>query len=193
MIDLKALYFEWLLTRIDPDGVLEGVAYVGDLLHNVEFKRRIGNDINRAAAGIDLRTEFLTQFSDVDIGPRLSNDLMAQPCSWFEMILALSTALDYMYDGGVEGRLRELITNLGLSKLLSFKSKRTADQWEQDLSLVVLVTLRVDESTFRPNGYGGLFPLRGTDHIDQRRIEIWDQHAAYFNERFEGVLWTSTS
>lgn len=188
MIDLDVLYFEWLLTCLDPDGVLEGVAYVGDLLHNCEFTRRVGNDVNRAIDGANLRKEFLSQFADANFDAHVTNELMMKECSWFEMLVALSRHLDFTYDGGVENRFIELITNLALDPMLQYGPGRPEHMREYDQRFVDVVTDDVDNNRFDKDGHGGLFPLAKNDHPDQRLVEIWDQHAAYFRERLEGVL-----
>lgn len=189
MLDLEDLYFEWLLTCLDPEGVTEEVAYVCGLLHRSYFKRRVGNDINRAVDGADLRKEFMQQFEDSNFDLRDIQDLMMMECTWFEMLVALSIHLDFLYEGGVEGRFTELITNLGLDSLLTASHRHSR---EEDQQYVDRVTDDVDNNHFDQHGHGGLFPLKTPGHPDQRGVEIWDQHAAYFRERLEGVLWTST-
>ena len=188
MIDLEALYFEWLLNCLEPGGVLEGVAYVGDLLHNCEFSRRVGNDINRAVDGANLRKEFMSRFAEADFDPHVTNDLMMSECSWFEMLVALSRHLDYTYDGGVENRFIELITNLTLDPMLAHGPSRPDHMREYDQKFVDVATSKVDKNQFDKNGHGGLFPLSRPGYPDQRRVEIWDQCGAYFHERLEGVL-----
>jgi hypothetical protein len=188
VINLDALYFEWLLTCLDPEGALEGVAYVGDLLHNCEFERRVGNDINRAIDGTELRKEFIAQYSEADIDPWLTNELMMTECSWFEMLVALCRHLDFTYDGGVEERFIELITNLTLDPMLQHGPSRSAHMREYDQRFVDVATHNVDTNNFDKNGHGGLFPLTRPGYPDQRRVEIWDQCGAYFHERLEGVL-----
>ena len=188
MIDVENLYFEWLLTYLDPDGVTEGVAYVGDLLHNCPFERRVGNDINRAIDGSNLRKAFMLQFSDADFDPHVTNNLMMRECSWFEMLIALAENLDYLYEGGVLGRFIELITNLELDPLVTSRPGRSNMIRNYDRRKVEIATADVDNNNFDRNGHGGLFPLSKDNHPDQRRVEIWDQHAAYFREKLEGVL-----
>lgn len=187
MIDLEDLYFEWLLGRLDPGGVTEEVAYLCGLLHNCEFNRRVGNDINRAIDGANLRKEFLADFDASNFAPHVTNDLMAQECSWFEMLVALSRGLDYLYDGGVGGRFDELVTNMGLDELAVHDPNRSASQVAKDQHRVDLVCHDIDESRFEKNGQGGIFPLTRARHQDQRVVELWDQAGAYFNERLEGV------
>lgn len=188
MIDLDDLYFEWLLTCLDPDGAREGVAYVADLLHNCDFTRRVGNDINRAVEGANLRKEFLSKFEEVDFDPHVTNELMMNECSWLEMLIALSRALDYLYEGGVEGRFIELVTNMTLDPMLYHGPGRSRYMREYDQRFVDVATDDINNSRFDKNGQGGLFPLTKANPVDQRRIEIWDQHSAYFREKLEGVL-----
>lgn len=192
MINLDQLYFEWLLTCLEPDGALEGSAYVGGLLHNCVFRRRVGNDINRAIDGANLRIEFMSQFHEADFDPHVTNDLMMQECSWFEMLVALSKALDYLYDGGVEGHFIELVTNLTLDPMLLDNPNRSESTSAYDQRFVSVATYNVDTNNFDRYGRGGLFPLIKPTHPDQRGVEIWDQQGAYFSERFEGILWPST-
>lgn len=193
MIDLDYLYYEWLLTRLDPDGVNEGLAYLCALLHRCTFSRRVGNDINRAVDGANLRKDFLVQMEEVDFDPRLETALLDMECTWLEMLIALSVSLDYLYDGGIEARFIELVTNLELDSILQLGGPSRSEMMEEyDQHLVDKVTSKVDRNRFNRNGRGGIFPLQNKDHPDQREVEIWDQHAAYFRERLEGVLWTST-
>lgn len=187
MINIDALYFKWLMSRFDDP--TPGLERVCGMLHENVFQRRVGNDVNRAIDGEALRKKFLDDYDDAGIDPRVTNDLSNQSCSWFEMLLALSESLDYLYELGVKEHFIELISNLGLLKLM-FRSSRY-DEIDQDL--VDAATNRVDFNLFDPDGQGGLFPLTKHDHPNQREVEIWDQHAAYFRERLEGVMWTSTS
>lgn len=193
MIDVDSVYFEWLLTQIDSEGVQEGVAHLCGLLHNCDFTRRVGRDFNRAQDGTELRQEFLRQFSDIRIDPHTSNAMMDVECSWLEMLIGLARRLDYLYDGGVESRFLEMIENMKLGPLMEWNPRRTRDAHIRDQERVDEVTDMINDSQFDEHGHGGLFPLQTPNHSDQRRAEIWEQHSAYFNERFEGVLWTSTN
>lgn len=189
MVDLEDLYFEWLLTCLDEDGVTAELAYLCGLLHHCDFLRRVGRDINRASEGANLRKEFLERFSDADFEPNVTNDLMDMECTWFEMLVALARDLDFLYDGGVEARFIEMITNLEMDGLLGYRHSPS----DEDQRFVDFVTDAVDHSYFDRDGHGGLFPLRQSDHPDQRKVEIWAQQGAYFREKLEGVLWTSTN
>lgn len=187
MIEIHDLYFKWLMAYLgEPSSAFQRLCRMLD--ENV-FQRRVGNDINRASDGIHLRRRFLEEYTEVDIDPRVSNEFLGLECSWLEMLIALSDRLDYLYDGGVKERFMELITNLGLLTILFTSVGETGrtiyDEVDQDL--VDAATSRVDNNLIDRNGLGGLFPLGGTNHQDQREVEIWSQHAAYFSERLEGV------
>lgn len=192
MIDLDVLYFKWLLSCLGPD-VADEVVYVADLLHNCPFLRRVGRDLNRAEDGANLRKEFFEEFADSDLDHRLTDEILMKECTWFEMLVALARHLDFLYEGGVEGRFIELVRNMGLQAQLQWIPRRTRAVREYDQRFVDAATNDIDNNRFDRNGVGGLFPLRRRNHPDQRKEEIWDQHAAYFRERLEGVLWTSTS
>lgn len=185
-------YFEWLLLELDPRGVSNGVVYVSSLLHNCTFRRRVGYDENRAVNGTILRREFL-ESEEGNYDPEEIEDLKAQECTWLEMLIALCRQLDFMYGGSVQGRFLELTGNMGLEPLFHpapYRSRRTE---EFDQGFVNVATSKVDDNRFDRQGRGGMFPLKYPVVLDQREVEIWEQHNAYFRERLEGVLWTSTS
>lgn len=173
--------------------VPDGVAYTADLLHNCEFLRRVGRDLNRAEDGADLRKEFFREFADSELDPVLTEEILMRECTWLEMLIALCRHIDFVYEGGVEGRFIELTTNLGLQEQLQSRGRRSRTIREYDQRFVDAVTDDVNYSRFDRHGRGGIFPLRTPNHPDQRDVEIWDQLSAYFNERLEGVLWTSTT
>ena len=190
MIALEDLYFEWLLTCIDPDGVTEGVGYLAGLLHRCEFERRVGNDINRAVDGADLRKEFFAQFPSATFDPAEVETLSMKECTWLEMLIALSRRLDYLYDGGVFSRFVEMVNNMRLGEIAGFVPYRSRQTVELDQRYVDTVTSAIDNNKFRPNGHGGIFPLRHQHRVDQRRVEIWEQCGLYFSEKLgleEGV------
>lgn len=187
--DVDELYFNWLMNLLgSPTESLRRLCW---MLYRNTFTRSVGNDINRAIKGMELRRRFIGEFLDANIDPRQTNSLMDEDCSWLEMLIALSEDLDFLYEGGTQENLLELIDNLGLTKILASPRDGRYDQIDQDL--VDAAASRVDHNLFDPDGLGGLFPLHKNDHPDQREVEIWEQHAAYFREKLEGVMWTSIS
>lgn len=172
------------------EGAAPGFQRLCYMLDENVYQRRVGNDVNRAVDGERLRRSFLDDYLEADIDPRITNEFMARHCTWLEMLIALSESLDYIYELGVREHFIEMLDNLGLHKLLS---KTDPKHLAIDQDLVDAATNRVDFNQFDSDGRGGLFPLVKRDHPDQREVEIWDQHAAYFRERLEGVMWTSTN
>lgn len=193
MLDIDILYFKWLMRRID--GSDRSFYRLCLMLYQNEFNRRVGHDVNRAVDGEALRRVFLDDYLEADLDPRITNDFMALKCTWLEMLIALSEHLDYLYDGGVRERFTELAINLGLDKVLAAQVPRSGvtPYDEVDQEWVDICVSRVDNNQFEADGRGGLFPLDKTPLVDQREVEIWEQHAAYFRERLEGVMWISTS
>lgn len=187
MIDIDDLYFRWLMSRFSRPTT--GLTRLCWMLHENIFQRRVGNDENRAKDGLAFRGKFLDDYQDADIDPRIVANFVAGACSWFEMLLALAEALDYVYDGGVDERFLEMISNLSLDAVMTRVDSRYD---EIDQEFVDSITNIIDGNQFGPDGQGGLFPLRKHDHPDQREVEIWDQQAAYFRERLEGIVWTFT-
>ena len=186
--DIDALHFRWLMSRFGEPS--EGLQRLCLMLDENVFQRRVGNDINRAIDGQNLRNEFLDDYDAADIDPRNTNDFLSKACTWLEMLIALSESLDYLYEQGVQEHFIEILGNLDLTKIIF----RTASRYDViDQGIVDDATNRVDYNLFDENGYGGLFPLTKHDHPDQREVEIWDQQGAYFRERLDGVLWTSIS
>lgn len=192
MIDIDRLYFMWLLKRLESseeDSAL-GLPKLCWLLFNIAFDRRVGLDINRARDGLALRRNFIDDYADADIHPTITNDfLLDEFCNWFEMLVALAEQIDYLYDGGTRARLIEMCHNAGFGGILL----TDGDHNDFEVRLVERVLDDINNSRFEPNGQGGLFPLTKPGHPDQRGVEIWAQVAAYFGERYEGVLWTSTN
>lgn len=184
MIDIDALYFGWLMSRFQD--ATDGLERVCGMLHENGFQRRVGHDVNRAEDGIGLRRIFLDDYHEADIDPRITNHFLAGPCSWLEMLMALSEKLDFMYDCDVQDVFVEMTLNIGLAPVYS-RFDHKYDEIDQDL--VDAGCNRVDFNLFDPDGRGGLFPLVKQDHPNQREVEIWEQQAAYFRERLEGVMW----
>ena len=183
MIELDELYFKWLMEQLDDPR--PSIVRVCAMLWENVFQRRVGNDVNRAIVGVGLRSRFLDAYDQLEIDPAVTNDFLSQECTWLEMLIALAEHLDYLYDGGIQDRFLELLTNMGLDKVIySPRDPRKIELYDElDQETVDIATTRVDCNAFTRRGVGGLFPLESDDHPDQREVEIWDQHAAYFLEK----------
>lgn len=188
MIEIHELYFKWLMDLLGETS--PQFQRLCDMLSQNEFQRRVGNDVNRASDGLNLRRRFLEDWSEIEIDPRLTNAFLELECNWLEMLVALADRLDYMYDGGIKERFIELITNMGLLSVIfsPIDEDGSSIYDEVDQDRVDMATNRVDNNLIDHDGFGGLFPLeRRGHHPDQREVEIWEQHAAYFSERLGEV------
>ncbi len=154
-------YFNWLLGVVDGKRNRDLLLY----LHRLDFYSIFPRDDNRAADGERLRSEFeFTENADAE-------ELMGQPCSMLEMLIALSMRLsDLMYVLDEEVDIPKwfwlLIDNLGLT-----------NNYQRNDVLV----RRFLERRYSPNGKGGLFPLQNPKY-DQTQIEIWYQMQEYVQE-----------
>lgn len=193
MIDIDRLYFEWLYQQLESDAEDQNIG-LGKLcwvLFHISFVRRVGLDVNLAIDGLKLRRRFLEEYGEVPIEPTITNPfLLEDDCSWLEALLILSEKLDFLYDGGVRGRFIEMLSNAGLDPILLSWGD---DPTDNEVYFVESIMSMINHSQFDPKGVGGLFPLVKSEHPDQRRVEIWSQQAAYFGEKLEGILWTSTN
>lgn len=174
-LPLDEQYFHWLYSQVgDPRVKNPNRTYWGMLkqLYLKEFVFVIPKDDNRIADGKDLRYEFVDQsgLSDVDPG------WIHLGCSVFELVVGLSRRLSFELDGEPRDWFWELIGNLGLLKYNDNHSLPT-DEIEEILDRFIW-------RTYKPDGKGGLFPLRNAQE-DQTKIELAYQLSAYVLERWD--------
>jgi hypothetical protein len=174
------LYLRWLYEKISPASLRNPARTYWRFarqLYKKEFLWFVPNDDNRAADGISLRDEFV---DDWDVHPTI--DWMRENCSMLELLIGLSRRFAFMHEGEPRDRFWEMIENMGIEKC-------DDRQYREREELVHYVDEALDTviwRTYRRDGHeGGLFPL--TDpRMDQRKIEIWYQMAAYVIEK-EGL------
>lgn len=126
--------------------------------------------------GLDLREEFLDTYPNI----YRSSTWMALDCSMLEMMVALARRADFhafngTIEGGPGGWFRKFLENLKISQYVDARINN------RDLEVVDAILKVVNERTYKPNGRGGLFPLR-RPREDQRNVEIWYQLNAYLLE-----------
>lgn len=134
----------------------------------------VGNDDNRAADGLDIRAEFCH-----DRNIPLDSLSCLGPASFLEVLIGLSRRLAFLASGSAESWAWQLVENLELHKfndpLGRTRSKRAED-------LIDACIWR----TYRPNGYGGFFPLAWPeDGVDMTKVDLWYQMHAYINEQHQ--------
>lgn len=168
-------YFNWLYDKACGNRYSDGISYKKLLmeLHNTVFRYSIQKDENRAEDGIDLRRRFAYDYDAIDD----ADEYLTDPCSVFEMILALAIRCEetIMDDSSIGDRTTQwfwqMIVNLGLGSM-------TDDNF--DKKFVKDVIERFLDREYEPDGKGGLFRLRNCP-CDLREIEIWVQLCWYLD------------
>jgi len=136
----------------------------------------VPNDDNRAMDGMDLRDEFLHQRPTL----KIERNWRELDCSMLEMLIALAKRADFETDtgalaGGVGGWFWKFMDNVRLSQYTD------AVVNDRSLGAIDRTLETINNRTYKPNGRGGLFPLRRPQH-DQRNVELWYQLSAYLLE-----------
>lgn len=165
---LDDLYLTWLYSRVGDVKVRNKSRTYWSLLtqlYSKKFVWLIPNDDNRVQDGLDLRQEFL-----VDTGLDYDAHWVGSDCSFLEMMIALSRRLAFEGEGHPPVWFWHLIRNLGLHE---FTDRSMYNHSEVDERIDIVIW-----RLYEPNGRGGLFPLRRSNH-DQREVEIWYQMNEY--------------
>jgi hypothetical protein len=159
-------YLTWLYSQVADVRVRNKSKTYWDLfkqLYEKEFIWLVPNDDNRIQDGLDLRYEWAYSISPA---PGVSEDR----CSFLEVLIALSRRLAFEGEGHPPVWFWHLIENLGLQNCTD-RPKYDQDEVDDRLNDVIL-------RTYKPDGTGGLFPMRNTRH-DQRNVELWYQMNEY--------------
>lgn len=175
-------YFEWLYSMVGVPGDSNperSHTLLLDQLIRKDFVWFIPNDDNRFSDGLFLREVF---YED-SLGP---HDLLNQPCSVLEMLIALAGRMDYQTNKSNDDNIWScfwlLLDNLGLRKYTDAVYTTYAPAWiDVDDILDTFLHRR-----YKRNGEGGLFPLKRSRR-DQRKIELWYQMSAYILENTNDV------
>jgi hypothetical protein len=165
---IEDVYFNWLYTKVaSVDVPTPSLTYWTLLrdLHATEFPWLVSGDDNRCLDGVELRREFNREVL-IDYDP----PWMMMGCSVLEMLIAFSRRAEFTTDISAREWFWIFLDNLGL------KEQNDA---QQNISEYVAVVLdRFIWRTYRPDGSGGMFPLRYPER-DQREVEIWYQFCEY--------------
>lgn len=169
---LDEQYLTWLYARI---GVIEETRKsktywsLARLLYTTEFVWLVPNDDNRVEDGRDLRYEFL---DETGLSGNIDPNWMGMGCSVLEMLMGLSQALAFEDDRTAHRWFWELLTNVGLS---GYNDRAFNERAVEE------IVSNLIWRNYKPNGEGGLFPLKHPRE-DQRRVELWYQAQAYLIE-----------
>lgn len=172
---LDEVYFRYLYHSVAPDRTRVRSRTHWSLLrklYTTPFEWFVSNDDNRVADGLAIRDQWARHHPLTE----RDREWLDQPCSFLEMLIALSDRAAFEDGGARSAWFWHLMTNLDLSHI-------NDAEYDSLLEAEIGETLdRVIRRTYRPNGHGGLFPLRHAEE-DQRQIELWYQLNAYLMER----------
>lgn len=169
-ITIQEAYFAWLYQLVH-DRV--DLTVVCRLMHQVEFTPLVPYDENRVAVAAGLRNEF--QELSGSLGPGEAADLMGPDASVFEVLIGFAGQADDMIALSLKSWFQIFTENLGL------------DRYDDEYLLrrstypVESIINKFNNRDYRPNGRGGIFPLKHPKH-DQREVELWYQMGDYMNE-----------
>lgn len=169
---LDEQYLAWLYARIGSVNETRKSRTYWSLLrylYSTEFIWLIPNDDNRVEDGRDLRYEFL---DEVGLSGSVDPNWLGMGCSVLEMIMGVAKALGFEDDRTPHHWFWELLLNLGLA---GYNDREFNEPHVEE------IVSNLIWRTYKPNGEGGLFPLR-YPHEDQRQVEIWYQAQAYLIE-----------
>jgi hypothetical protein len=172
---LDARYLYWLYDQIsvvENTNPAESYGYLIEHAFRTEFYWSVPNDDNRIADGVDLRSEFLEH-----IGAERDANFMEIECSMLEVLVALCRHLSLNSDFDSYFWFKKILDNLAIGHITDDIYGSRLDSTD----VVDMVWHDVIYRDYRPNGQGGLFPLKRPKK-DQRNVEIWYQMSAYLLE-----------
>ena len=171
--NLDERYFKWLYSLVEHEDSRDpsrSFLTLCEVMHRKPFTWLVDFDDNRAEYGKDLRTIFLDE-TDLDA----DNKWLEMECSIFEMLVALAEEAAFQTEDNPHNWFWIFINNLGLNEY-------SDDVYNDSVHSSVVATLRrFIYREYKPDGRGGLFPLRNPKE-DQREVELWYQLSAYLIE-----------
>lgn len=172
---IKEDYFEWMYDLVCKGRYSNANSYrkLLSYLHEVEFTYVYKKDEDRAYDGVNMRHRFALLSDDYWYVDRA---LSGDPCSVFEMILALAIRCENTMDDPLLGDRTgqwfwRMIVSLGLGGMTDSRFDRHA---AEDIVSKFL------NREYSPDGHGGLFTIKECEQ-DLRYMLIWDQHCHYLD------------
>ena len=185
------VYLCWLMNqaRVDAEGP-DGYEALCRILSVTPFHCCMEMDENRAAEGLELRTEWARNETpdayDQDLLlDEVSEDLGEGECTMMELLVALSRKMQYemlesQFEAGTGKWFMELLDNCGLDIFTNQVFGTSTDAEESVREIVMRIIFRKYEWT----GNGGLFPLQYPGH-DIREDELIIQMNNYIAENYD--------
>jgi hypothetical protein len=170
---IREKYLNWLMRKIFPAG--EHYHHLCEQLHAIPFNDQVPNDYNRSAEGRELRREFLSTLSSVEMGDYTELEDLGL-ASVLEVLIALSRRADFVVGIGESAWAMKFLENLNL---LGFDDRHYRLSHARKIDEIVRV---FNNREYTRTGEGGIFPLKRSRR-DQRRVELWYQMSAYIKEQ----------
>lgn len=171
---LDERYLIWLHRQLEPDTQRNPARshwLLCSQLYQTEFVWSVANDDNRLYDGLDLRTEFVDDEEDGDV----SGIWLSEPCSFLEMLIALSRRMAYESNLELDYWFWRMLDNLNVRDFVD-------ERYDDDIRIHIdNIVTGVINRTFHADGNTGLFPLRHPGR-DQRKVELWYQMSQYLME-----------
>ena len=167
-------YFEWLYKNACRGKAHDNVSYrkLLMLMHSIDFDFYMRDDLSRFNDGVNLRYRYGNRIGREDI-----MDILDEPCSVLEMILALAIRCEDEIMANVQYGDRttqwfwNMMKNLGLSYM-------TDERFDKDTAVRIIYDFM--ERRYQPNGRGGLFYMPNRNE-DLTEVEIWTQLLWYLD------------
>lgn len=168
---LKEEYLRWLELQLrdERDGPDKTYWDLINVMFEKEFFWVVDMDENRAVDGLDLRVEFAREH-------RMAPNTLRRlgPCSFLEVLIALSRELAFIAGGSAPGWAWQLLGNLELQRMSDPLSRPKYKKTQEIMDIAM-------RRTYSPDGTGGFFPLAWPDE-DMTGIELWYQMNEYVGE-----------
>jgi hypothetical protein len=184
---LNEPYMEWLTSQIEVryrNFRNEDYTDLFAAFWSREFVWTVPNDGNRLADGLELRYFFLID-ENVRFNRRGPSEadvarFRAQPCSFLEVLVALSRRLEFATEMSGPWWAWTLIENINLAMYRNPITPEIREGVDEAIDKLIF-------RTYNWKGEGGFFPLKYPQK-NQLDVEIWYQMAAYLNERAHPIF-----
>lgn len=173
-INVRSLYFRWLIGKLDKAMVRQYSSLLMDLFRSEFIENSdVPMDVNRARDGVALRKKFISEneyFGDSEL-----ESIQYEDCSWLEMIIALAERIDdqMMFDMNLGNR-----TNKWFWLIIDQMDLKQYDEQNYIYDQIKGKLNKFIRREYENDGKNGIFKCKK----DVRKIEIWYQMMEYFNE-----------
>lgn len=172
-------YLNWLSGFVCSPSTQERYKSLFSVLTERSFVSKVYRDDNREVDGLHLRCRFVDE-TDGMYDYEFWVGILPEECLIMEMLVSLALRMewDFLHNEDIGNRTGvwfwELLDNIGIG------DQDDLDFDERYVQMRINILL---DRTYEPNGTGGLFPLKHSNGIDQRKEELWYQMNHYISEK----------